>query len=333
MSDDFKKKNLKKRLAALHEDYEAANNQLSRALNDVERLRLQRLISDLEREIQQVERDLGRGKTSGISATSETFSPEPDGLREEISVLGLKKLLNDWKWIVGILIAIIGCIGTWLAVPGIFTFLQGTVTPTPAAISTSQQCDDFNGQQIDENKWQFEEKPNVTYVQNGVLNFDVTAEQSESKDIRGSELVWLPVGRPIKEISFTTTLVSYKGDIPGGAGLDIYLKGGQAFSAKVGPGPKGRPGLEFSICQNAPCSQNYDDYEHPSGGSVQVSVPIPMRVVWTGRAIQFYVKEVLYQQRSSVQTPITKFQLSMYADPGSEFHMTMDDVCVIYEDN
>lgn len=56
---DYKRQALEKRHAALIEEYEAANAQLSRALSDVDRVRLQRQVDDLERQIQEIEAELG----------------------------------------------------------------------------------------------------------------------------------------------------------------------------------------------------------------------------------------------------------------------------------
>jgi hypothetical protein len=51
---DIKQRTLKRRLAALAEDYEAASAQLDRALSDVERVRIQRQIADLDAQMQAV---------------------------------------------------------------------------------------------------------------------------------------------------------------------------------------------------------------------------------------------------------------------------------------
>ena len=52
---ELKRKNLQKRLTALHKEYQAANTQLTRTLSDIERIRIRRQIQDLEQQIQQAE--------------------------------------------------------------------------------------------------------------------------------------------------------------------------------------------------------------------------------------------------------------------------------------
>jgi hypothetical protein len=55
---ETKKQTLNKRIANLIAEHEAVNNQIDRALNDGDRLRLGRQSADLERQIQQVEDEL-----------------------------------------------------------------------------------------------------------------------------------------------------------------------------------------------------------------------------------------------------------------------------------
>jgi DNA segregation ATPase FtsK/SpoIIIE-like protein len=57
---DIKREELEKRREALVEEYQAANAQLSHVLSDVDRLRIQRQVADLEQRIQQVESELSQ---------------------------------------------------------------------------------------------------------------------------------------------------------------------------------------------------------------------------------------------------------------------------------
>lgn len=57
---DYKLKALERRRTALIEEYEAASAQLDRVLSEVERLRLQRQADDLERQIQEIDDQLGQ---------------------------------------------------------------------------------------------------------------------------------------------------------------------------------------------------------------------------------------------------------------------------------
>jgi hypothetical protein len=95
---ELKRRTLESRLAALAEEYEAANAQLARALSDVERLRIQRQIADLERQIAELEGELGQlagaQTTVGEGKAQEGSQPAPE---ERIYGAG-----NRWAVVVGI---------------------------------------------------------------------------------------------------------------------------------------------------------------------------------------------------------------------------------------
>lgn len=84
-----KKSMLERRLAALLEEYEAANSQLTRALDEVSRLRLQRQVDDLERQIQELE-----GQIQGLAKEPERpIRVVPDGRSTKLDFTrGLERL-------------------------------------------------------------------------------------------------------------------------------------------------------------------------------------------------------------------------------------------------
>jgi hypothetical protein len=86
---ETKKEILEKRLADLHQDYQAANTQLGRTIDDVERVRVRRRIDDLEQEIQQVESKLGYLRSSAVDDNNDRNS-DVEGLVKTLqTVLGL----------------------------------------------------------------------------------------------------------------------------------------------------------------------------------------------------------------------------------------------------
>lgn len=80
---------LERRLAALLEEYEAANSQLVRSLDDVSRLRLQRQVEDLEEQIQEIE-----GRIQGAAGEPERPTRAiPDGRNTKLDFKrGLERL-------------------------------------------------------------------------------------------------------------------------------------------------------------------------------------------------------------------------------------------------
>jgi hypothetical protein len=142
-------------------------------------------------------------------------------------------------------------------------------------------------------------------------------------------LVAITEGLPVREVTYTITLVSYDADESGGVRLNLFLEDGQVFSIGVGPSPNG-PDMEFHICPTD--DSDYDECAHPDRDSVLVAVPIQMKAVWTGEAVEFYVDDIRRVTQAVTQKKILKVQLSMYADPGSTYHTTVDDVHIIFAD-
>lgn len=76
---EYKRKALEKRKATLIEEYEAANAQLEHTLDDVNALRIKRLIQGLESQIQEIESLLGQGTTTPAKASIEDASKAKSG--------------------------------------------------------------------------------------------------------------------------------------------------------------------------------------------------------------------------------------------------------------
>jgi hypothetical protein len=191
-----------------------------------------------------------------------------------------------------------------------------------------QWCDDFNDERIDESRWIMPKDAALLSERNGVLNFTVAAEQSEST-VLWATLEAIPRGYQIVEVSFLITLESYDGKVPGGTGIEIFLVDDRVLSVDVGPGPSG-PGVEFSSCPRRGAS--YSECEHPERGPVPVSLPIPVRVVGVDGSVEFHFDGEMRVRFPVGQTPTTGFRFYLYADPGSVFFATIDEVCVKYTD-
>lgn len=201
----------------------------------------------------------------------------------------------------------------------------GVSGPTPPATI----CDDFNDGVLDKSRWLLDsDSPGVVVVENGRLNFVARVSAGEP-DTVGASITMLPVGLDIRDIGWNATLVSYAGNVPGGVGLEITLQSGRDLSVDVGPGPNG-PEVEFWICPTNSCGGAYEEYDHPGGGLFPSGLDIPMRVVDRGEIIDFYVDGFLYLVQLVGDDPIREVKFYLYADPGSEFHVTIDDVCITY---
>lgn len=211
--------------------------------------------------------------------------------------------------------------------------LAVTMTPlsTEAPTVVNLICDDFNDGVLDPNRWLLDtDTPGVVVVENGGLNFVARVSAGES-DTAGASITMLPAGLDIRDIVWDETLVSYAGNIPGGVGLEITLQSGRDLSIDIGPGPNG-PEVEFSVCPTTSCSGAYEEYDHPGGGPIRSGLSLPMRVVDRGEIIDFYVDGILYLVQPVGDDPIREVKFYLYADPGSEFHITIDNVCVKYAD-
>jgi hypothetical protein len=101
----------------------------------------------------------------------------------------------------------------------------------------------------------------------------------------------------------------------------------------VGPGPNHGTGVEFSIYCEPPCiARDYSEEEHPLNEYFELYVPTPIRVVWAGEELQFYINNNLKLTEPADSSPITEFLFYMYAEPGSVYPVTVDDVHVVYAD-
>jgi hypothetical protein len=204
--------------------------------------------------------------------------------------------------------------------------------PPPVEESSGGWCDGFEEGTLKDGRWErgWGDQTHI-YVEDGVLNFRVDAEDTADIDSLWSNLNALPSGKAVQEISYYTALSWYDGDVSAGSGPEIIMEDDREHGVKVGPGPNG-PEFEFYICDSLPCGDDYHNYEHPPGGRFPIGEPVPMRVVWTGQQIEFYVDGDLYVQYPAEGTPITRWGFGMYADKGSAFQVTVDDVCVVYVD-
>jgi hypothetical protein len=181
--------------------------------------------------------------------------------------------------------------------------------PTPTPVQRVHEWgDEFNGVEPDPTKWIPSTDKNRIYVRNGVLNL---INELPTENLVGASMSATGAGRRIKEISFVITLKSFEGNVPGGAGLGVYLDGSRDLQVDVGPGPNG-PGIEFSVCRNPRCSGDYNEYDHPNGGAFPVGIATPMQVLWTGQAIEFYVNNVLRVVQTQDPMPIANSRVSVY---------------------
>jgi hypothetical protein len=204
-------------------------------------------------------------------------------------------------------------------------------TPTATVQSTVEPswCDNFDDGRIDESRWNLPTDPTLIYEENGVLNFRVVDDAWAGLEAKLTN-------ETIVDIRFTITLISYEENIPGGTGIDVFLKEAEpVFSVDIGPGPNG-PGGEFSFCPDF--NAEYDECQHPTpvpnrgAFNVVVGKPIGIHVTGSGHDIIFDIDNQPLAS-APVTAPIENFQFFIYADPDAALQATIDNVCVTYEGN
>ena len=176
----------------------------------------------------------------------------------------------------------------------------------PVPGSKGGWCDGFEEGTLADGRWErgWGDQTHI-YVEDGALNFRVDAEDTADIESLWANLNALPSGKAVQEISYYTTLSWYEGDVSAGTGPEIIMEDNREHGVKVGPGPNG-PEFEFYVCDSLPCGDDYHNYEHPPGGRFPIGEPVPMRMVWTGQQIEFYVDGDLYVQYPAEGTPITQ---------------------------
>ena len=208
----------------------------------------------------------------------------------------------------------------------IIVFYFGNTKQNPAA-SSNKWCDNFDATLLNLEKWGLmEDKEGLVSVENGALNFQ--ANQALDGSIVGAEIILLPVGQPIKEISFTTTLASAEGSVPAAAGIGMFLQDGRDFALMFGTGEQG-PEVEIYKCPDTLCNDEYAKY-HTNRLPIPLREPMSVRVSNQENMLNFYVGDLLHDQEP-INNRLNRLQFSMFAEQGSKFHVVIDDVCVVYE--
>jgi hypothetical protein len=213
--------------------------------------------------------------------------------------------------------------------------VKAILTDVPSGEATggetvSQWCDVFSDNVINQERWQIGgDEENLIYEEDGVLNFIVLEEQS-ARENKDKWLSGLPEMRPIREVSFTITLLD-SNDVSGATRIEVFQTGGRELNASFGPSPNG-PELEFGFCPDSSCS-DYGDYVHPgppAKGPIALGTPLNTRLVWIDEKVVFYIDGFSPVEVAAAE-PITNLRLSLHADQGSVFHAVIDNFCVTYE--
>ena len=187
-------------------------------------------------------------------------------------------------------------------------------------------CDNFEQPSLDTQKWELvEDEAGLIYVDAGKLNFK--AAPPEKSEIVGAELALLPSGEAIREITFTATLISSIGAEPASAGARLFLQNGQDFAVMLGSGSEG-PEVELYKCPHTVCNDEYERYQ-TNRLPVAVGKPILTQIINKENLLSFNVG-ALFHEEVPVDAQLNRFLFSMFAEPGSTFHVAVDDVCVVY---
>lgn len=185
-----------------------------------------------------------------------------------------------------------------------------------------QWSDEFQDGELNVNRWVKPTDSNLIFESEGVLNFVAAF----SEDSQSANTIALPQGLPVQEVTFTITLVAYEAGQPGGAGVSLVLNDGSLMSVDVGPGPEGA-GAELSTCPSSDAS--YIDCAHREGPDFRLGDSVPIRLTWSDGYVDFYIGGSLYSREDAASQPVG-VRFYMFADPGSVFHTTVDDVHIVF---
>lgn len=188
--------------------------------------------------------------------------------------------------------------------------------------------DNFNDNDIDLVKWQPQDNDGRIQEKGRRLHLGVEGQVYD-------EFLWEALDArtgtdTIQEANFVLTLGSAIGGDSGGGGIDLFLENGRVFYLDVGNelGAGEELGLaEILYCPlGRSCSEDADDdYELSNRGSFPIGEPTPIRVVWTGTDIEFYVGGTLRASEDASESPLTRVRFFTYVDEGSSYHATVDD--------
>ncbi len=196
----------------------------------------------------------------------------------------------------------------------------------PVEISeTITWFDNFSDGAISQARWLNPSDEALIYESKGVLNFVADL----SGNVQGAEIIALPQGAEIREISFSYILLTRGPAVPGGVGVGLSLNDGQYIRLDAGPGTE-RSGFELVICSTVELT--YDDCISSSGPSVMLNTPIPVRIVSSEQYLDFHINGSLFHRQPLDGKLVTSAKFFLYADPGSTFHATIDDLHFGYLD-
>lgn len=170
----------------------------------------------------------------------------------------------------------------------------------------------------------------LIFERSGVLNFEIDRNETPrpGEDSTSAQLAAVPQGNQALEAAFTAVLASYEANVPGGVRLNLLLADGRLVYVDVGPSYE-TPGMEFLLCETT--ETPYDECRREDGPDVDIGVPTRIRAVWTGSRVDFFVDGAASASFPVNEAAIVEMELFVYADPGSVFHLTIDDFQATYE--
>lgn len=208
------------------------------------------------------------------------------------------------------------------SVTGTTPEVDAEVIAPPAVLLT----DNFDGDQLDANRWVPPKRNDLIYAGQGVLNF--AAEPQDTRN--GVEARLTPkLAEPFREISFTMSVPSFGKSGPGGPDLSIEQASGRNHKVFFGPS-SGNLVVGALICSKERCNQ-YDDFDPPLEEIKFVPGElVPIRVVDNGSRLQFFVKDQLVEEGpTDDRSALTKFSFDLYGANEESWHVTVDSLQVI----
>ncbi|MEQ3551762.1 helix-turn-helix transcriptional regulator [Pseudonocardia nematodicida] len=197
----------------------------------------------------------------------------------------------------------------------------------PSATEQPIFSEDFEGSQVNLQRWRAPGDPAHLFPQNNVLNM---LGSSDAGEVVSVDLVAQDLGT-FREVDFVTSVLEAPNPGSGGGSLILTEQSGRTHMILFGVSPGPIPlSIELLACARSSCTQ-YDDYVPPAppteAQQYGFGEVVPVKVMHEGTELRVYVRDIVVA-RANVPGPLTGFSFDAYARAGEQWHMTVDAVRV-----
>jgi len=95
----------------------------------------------------------------------------------------------------------------------------------------------------------------------------------------------------------------------------------------LGSGSEG-PEVELYKCPHTVCNDEYERYQ-TNRLPIAVGKPVLTKIIDEEKLLSFNIGKIFHEE-VPVDARLNRFLFSMFAEPGSAFHVVVDDICVVY---